>query len=152
MVWLNKVHPNGHRQSVNQWFTYWQFAGCTTTWRYVQQITCASSGAWSQLYPISNQDKGSQAGSWSGKYRGESVWRSNWIVQQGSQVLRTMESTAYISVCTQLSADLVCYLGNEYLDRLTSEDWTGQLQNQVIPISRHLIKAPLWPPIWTWRW
>ena len=34
---------------------------------------------------------------------GESIWQSNWIVQQASQVLRTMESMASFSVSTQLS-------------------------------------------------
>ena len=38
---------------------------------------------------------------------GDSIWQSNWIVQQASQVLRTMESMASISVHTRLSAGSV---------------------------------------------
>jgi len=34
---------------------------------------------------------------------GESIWQSNWIVPQASQVLRTMESMASFSVSTRLS-------------------------------------------------
>ena len=34
---------------------------------------------------------------------GESIWQSNWMVQQASQVLRTMESMASISVRSRLS-------------------------------------------------
>jgi len=38
---------------------------------------------------------------------GGSIWQSNWIVQQASQVLQTMESMASISVHSQLSAGSV---------------------------------------------
>jgi hypothetical protein len=35
---------------------------------------------------------------------GESIWQNNWMVQQASKVLRTMESMASISVRTRPSA------------------------------------------------
>jgi hypothetical protein len=38
---------------------------------------------------------------------GESIWQSNWFVQQTLQVLRTMESMASISVSTRLSASSI---------------------------------------------
>jgi hypothetical protein len=38
---------------------------------------------------------------------GESIWHSNWIVQQASQVLRTMESKAFFSVSTRLSTSSI---------------------------------------------
>jgi len=41
------------------------------------------------------------------KMLGESVWQSNWIVQQASKVLKTMESMASISVRTRLSASSI---------------------------------------------
>jgi hypothetical protein len=77
---------------------------CTTIWRYSHRRNYRPSAAWSHIDSWSNQDKGTWAGSWSGICRGESVWQSNWIVQQASKVLGRMESIASIWVSTGHSA------------------------------------------------
>jgi len=50
---------------------------------------------------------------------GESIWQSNWIVQQASKVLRSMEYMASISVRTRLSASSKDWPVNEIIDRST---------------------------------
>ena len=95
------------------------------------------------MYPRSYTDKHSLAGNWIGKYGCKSIWQSNWIVQQTSQVLRTMESMASISVRIRLWPGSILYPANKNVDRLKSEVWTGQLQNRIIPNSR----CPMNPPL-----
>jgi hypothetical protein len=74
---------------------------------------------------------------------GESVWRSNWIVQQASKVLRTMQSMASMIVLTLLSAGSVIQPSIETLDWSTHPVWTGQPQYRIIPISRCPTNAPV---------
>ena len=72
---------------------------------------------------------------------GGSIWQSNVIVQQALQVLRTMVSMASITVSTRFSTVWSNRPANENVDRLTSEAWTGQRQNGIIPISGCPVKA-----------
>jgi len=88
---------------VNNWSNHRHCTWCATTWSYTQWRNYRPPEAWSVMYPWPNNDKISEADSWSGQCGMESKWQSNWIVQQASQVLRTVESMASISVSTQLS-------------------------------------------------
>jgi len=69
-----------------------------------------------------------------------------------------MEFIASILVRTRLSAGTVVTPANENMDGSTSQVWTGQLQNRIIPISSCPVKAPLWTQYWArqwqldWRW
>ena len=75
--------------------------------------------------------------------QGESICHCNWMIQQASQVLGTMESMASISVLIQLLTDSIIYPANETIDRSMSEVWTGYLQNRIIPDSSCPMTAAL---------
>jgi len=82
----------------------------------------------------------------------ESVWECNWIVQQASKVLRTMESIASISVRTRHSADSIVLPPNENMDKYTFQVCTAQFQSRIHPISRCHAKYPLWTRFRPRRW
>jgi len=77
------------------------------------------------------------------KVGGESIWRSNWIVQQASEVLRTMEFMASIAVSIQLSTSSSIQPTNKPVHGSTSEGSTGLLHYRIISISRCPAKSPL---------
>jgi len=54
-----------------------------------------------------------------------STWQSNWIIQQGLQVLQAMKSMASHSVCTTISTGPISQHAKAYLHQITSEAWTA---------------------------